>query len=280
MIIKKLSDGFHIYWTNNIVDRRKAMAARDYVWKLIKFAPVTNDTFDKLKQYAAKTGITINQMLSIKNNHIKDHIIRGYQRTTKNIDQLCAQYDKYSIVTISDNWHMPPLTLMRIIFEKKYPKLNFTKLNVASLSEYDAKQYMMAREHDAEAFFDNVKILELSQKYENDFAEKLRKHGVPFRTQEDISAEQVKERGNAYATPDILFAEPIKIHVGEKVYTVRWIDLKDMCFISGTFMDRKIREQCARYEKIWGPGAFCFHYGYVDGSRIGKTLLLGDNPAN
>lgn len=281
MIVKKLADGFHIYWKNNVLDKRAAVAARDFVWNLSRFAPLTQSDYAKMKKYADANGITVNQILSLKNTHIKDHIIRGYVRVVRNIVQLSQQYEKYGIISVSHKWHMPPVTLIRIIFEKKYPRTKFANVE-EKLSPADKKQLELARAGDAETFFDNAKILELSQKYENDFAARLRKHGIPFRTQDDLTAEQTAAGGNAYATPDILFDEPVHIHVrtgkeAERVFTVRWVDLKDMCFMSGTFMDGKIREQSAKYNKLWGNGAFCFHYGYVGDVTIPGAIALGDD---
>lgn len=77
--------------------------------------------------------------------------------------------------------------------------------------------------------------------------------------------------------PDFTFDPPIHV----KGHTVHWIDAKNMygCFEFRTFpwqSENKMQERAARYNELYGPGAYVFANGFCNGLRkyIRGALLL------
>lgn len=123
----------------------------------------------------------------------------------------------------------------------------------------------------------------------------LRGLGLEFQTQEELVEEQKAKHGRAVITPDVLLVKPITLRVTQpdrkvEEHTIRWIDAKNYLLVPAinashlhkltkdhhpsTFIEKSIREQAGRYVQEYGPGAFVFHYGFMDGIKIPGVIFL------
>jgi hypothetical protein len=94
----------------------------------------------------------------------------------------------------------------------------------------------------------------------------LKRHGIGFRTEEDL-------RGKFRKTPDALLDEPI-IFYGQKL---TWIESKAN-FGDDVELRRNLKRQLAPYTELFGEGAVVYWYGYVDGAESPPGILLWDAP--
>ena len=80
---------------------------------------------------------------------------------------------------------------------------------------------------------------------------------------------QIKERGYAYATPDFLLKNPIKIN-GKLIH---WIDAKNFFAFDHPFVLMMMNKTITKYNKYFGSGALMFGKGMVSNLKA-KALLL------
>jgi hypothetical protein len=84
------------------------------------------------------------------------------------------------------------------------------------------------------------------------------RHGVAFRTEQQLAEEQVREGGRAVCTPDLLFADPVTIN-GSPVF---WVDAKCYYLPGGcSYLRRSLDAQVKRCNDHYGPGAIIFKHG-------------------
>lgn len=152
-----------------------------------------------------------------------------------------------------------------------------------------------AIKNDSESAPHTQQVLQQSQDFENKLVKHLKDRGFVFQTQEELVEEQTAKHGRAVITPDILFAKPITLqvtHPNKKVEThqIRWIDAKNYLLVPAvdashlytldkehrrdTFIEKSIRDQADRYVREFGPGAFVFHYGFMEGINIPNVIFL------
>jgi hypothetical protein len=80
---------------------------------------------------------------------------------------------------------------------------------------------------------------------------------APFQIEDEIRAEQMATKGVVIASPDLLFAEPIR--VGGAL--VAWVDAKNFYGSGLDSMAWDIQKQVDKYADIWGPGMIVFALG-------------------
>lgn len=103
--------------------------------------------------------------------------------------------------------------------------------------------------------------------YEKIVAKKLHKLGIKFRTQDELTTDQIKKYGRAVITPDFLLDTPtnfIVTHGSHKISAeINWIDAKNYIYLGLPFSRSRLRKQAEKYVAEFGPGAFLFHYGFL-----------------
>lgn len=170
---------------------------------------------------------------------------------------------------------MPP---MYVLF--KY--MSHNGLHYKKVRENNPEEYLAvvdwANETDSNSRLHKLSNQNAGELFERSLERHLRKLGLKFRTQEDLVAEQRQmPDGRAYATPDILFDQPVEFVVGDKIYRVTWIDAKNYIYAPicsdlnrintdryrPSFIDESIVKQNDKYNKHFGPGAFVFAYGWA-----------------
>ncbi len=97
----------------------------------------------------------------------------------------------------------------------------------------------------------------------------LKINGLIFKTEVEI-----KNAGEITATPDILFDEPIILELDGTNHEIRWMDAKNYILIDVPFIIKSLHKQAAKYNTIYGLGAFVFHYGFDASIKIPGAVLL------
>ena len=80
--------------------------------------------------------------------------------------------------------------------------------------------------------------------------------------------------------PDILFKEPIILKVDGVSYTIRWFDAKNYILINIPFILASLKRQAEKYYKVFGMGAFVFHYGFDSSIKIPGVIMLDGSHIN
>ena len=231
--------------------------------------PISSKEVSTLSRYAKKNNLKLYELISLR------HIIR----TQKEIDchkTLCFHINliknKFKglvenltkspnnlklIKQFFRNIMMPFYVLLKIL----QPTDEYKKLLPAHIDYImKIKQRMVSMEHD---------IGYHAKLFEKQLASYLDKTGIPYRTEDDIRRDK-----DYRVTPDILFNEPVQIVVNNTTHMVRWMDAKNYTLVNVPFIMRSLREQAAKYNKIFGPGAFVFHYGFDTSVKIPDVLIL------
>lgn len=285
MQIERASDAIFIEWPDKQlpISVHKRLIANIRASK--NYAP-PHLVEKQLTELAKRYNVPVGLIVSLRQNYIKDYIIKNYPRMNKQMHKIAAEYNAGAdILDLSNKYDFPPLNLLRgILLYNGYSAtdiynvfagrgdLPVTVESAAKLSGRDTQQIMLAAEHDADNYFSQQEVLRRSQEYEDELVDLLRNAGIQLKTQAELVAEQTATIGRAVATPDILFVDKVYING----VSVRWIDAKDMYYYQGTFLDDKIISQAAKYYEQWGIGAFCFHWGFREGISVRGALLLSD----
>ena len=228
--------------------------------------------------------VPVEQIMAIRNVILKDKIIKNYKRMNQIIPKIVKKYESgEDIIKLSRSFDFPPMNLLRGIFlfrgmdpQRVYSvfanKTDPSKL----LSTRDLKQYWEAEQNDAESTFNQQIAARIAEENEALFVSFLTRAGISLTTQAKLVAEQMKEHGRAIATPDVLFNDEVFINGN----LIKWIDYKDYIGTNVNFLYRSNLEQVNRYEKIWGPGALCYHRSFVEGLTISSAMLLDTSAMN
>jgi len=101
----------------------------------------------------------------------------------------------------------------------------------------------------------------------------MREFGAPFSTEEETRVQQIEEKGQALATPDLLFATPIEV----QGRSVAWIDAKNFYGSSLPGMVSSIQAQVDKYATIWGSGMIVFSLGCAQSLQgdIKEAAMVG-----
>lgn len=279
---------FHITWTNKPIDvevykhiHKWVRSSTDYsqfnakkIMRLRAFVNDLNNTYG--------SDVTIECAISIRNIILKDKIIKGYSRMNSRIINISQQYKKGTeIMQLSHEHDFPPLNLLRGIFLHGGYKASEVYAVFANkedpqklLHGRDLSQYKIALSNDAESTFNIQKVAKIGADNEESFVKFFQDAGIGLKTQDELTREQIEQHGRAVVTPDILFTSRVFINNIE----VKWIDYKDYVGTTIHFLYSSNAEQANRYVTKWGPGALCYHHGFINDLKIPSTMLLDARP--
>lgn len=235
------------------------------------------------------TNITMAQAVSVRNLvSITRNIISS--RHAPNLTQYFQTYldlhDSNHVEIVrraSRIYNMPPLFILRAYAAFQFPDVAPKLILSGKVASDLAPAIAWANEHDAESIPNKAQSQREGELYERMLERHLDKAGIAYRNQADVSAEQIKASGSAYATPDILFVEPIDLRVGDRTIRINWMDAKHFMYVPlvpnrehlnrietdrymPSYIDTKLAEQAERYQRHFGPGAFVFAFGYMKSS--------------
>ena len=218
--------------------------------------------------------ISKNVIQSIKANWIKNHMITHHKNLLINSKQILKSYKNNSnVLELSERYDVSPLNIIRFVFNKLYHK-KLTKLinnpnNLNNLDEYDRQQLNIAIENDAYAIIDNSKIKDESIEFEKLVQKVLDTYSVKYKTQDELTEEQIKEYGKPINTPDFLIISDLYINDMK----INWIDAKNFYGSNISFVKEKIEVQTKKYLDKWGSGCVVFNLGFNEEIKYPNILL-------
>lgn len=229
----------------------------------------------KFKKY----NISIEQIKSIRSSFIKNKMIKKHHSLIAKSNNIVKDYDnKIGILAISEKYDGSPLNIMRVILSKTNSKEKVKKLfnNPKLLNDYDYKQFEIAKANDDFALVNQDLIQQHAEDFERQLEKILIKNKIKYKTQEDLTQEQIKSHGKAFSTPDFLIESELTINGQE----VKWIDAKNFFGSNSNFVKSKINEQTKKYINNYGKGSIVFNLGFNDGFSNPNILFLSWNSLN
>lgn len=228
-----------------------------------------------LKKKIDIPNLTDEMILSVRHQYLKHKTIVRHNILVNSIDTV---YDAYKrsrdIITVSNRYDFPPVNIFRQIFRmKKYSedKIKAVLKNPSLLkNKRDEEQLQTALQLDIVSSSDQTKSLLLSQQYEKCVEDMLIKNKINYKTQEQLTEEQIKKYGKPVNTPDFLLLDDVVIN-GKPV---KWIDAKNFYGSTYPVMKKKIDKQVQKYISKWGCGAIIFNRGFSSRLKIHNVLLL------
>ena len=274
----------HIVWKNNPIPDEVFMKIYRWVKKSTDYSPLNQRKLMKMRAFVNELNntyacdVTLDSAISIRNIVLKDKIIKGYSRMNGKIAEIAAKYASgVGILALSKEYDFPPLNLLRGIFlqmgmsaSEMYAVFANKENPKSALSGHDLAQFKLALANDAESIINIQKIAKIGADNEDTVVKFFQSLGIGLKTQEELTREQIEKHGRAVITPDILFTTPVYINGTE----VKWIDYKDYVGTTIHFLYSSNSDQAKRYHNKWGPGALCYHHGFVSGMTINSTLML------
>lgn len=222
-----------------------------------------------------KYSIDIDQIISIRSSFIKNRMIKTYFKLVAKSKKIIELYNKkYNIIELSKRFDGSPLTIIRIIFNKKY-YLNIKKIfnNPDKLLSYDREQFNLAKQNDIFALINQDSILLKSIEFEKKIEIILKKLNIVYKTQEQLAKEQIKKYGKALNTPDFLILSDLIINNN----LIKWIDAKNFYGSNINFIRDGIIKQTKKYIDQFGQGCIIFSLGYNDIYHNNNILFLSYN---
>jgi hypothetical protein len=220
-----------------------------------------------------KYNITYDIIKSIRSSYIKNKMIKRHHFLIKNTNSIIKDYKEgINILEISKKYDGSPLNIMRIILLKTNSKEKVKRLfnKPELLSENDFKQFTIAKKNDDFALVNQDEILVQSNLFEKKIENVLKKNNIDYKTQEELSNEQIKIYGKPINTPDFLLKSDLKIN-GKNI---KWIDAKNFYGSNINFVKSKINEQTKKYINNYGQGCIIFNLGFNELYLENKDILF------
>lgn len=223
------------------------------------------------KEYQVSTE----KCLSIRSAYVKEHVIRNINKIISKIDVIKEEFKSKDIIELSIKYQHPPVSLLKLIIsnhlmrKKKRKREGLPNKKQLKNILKSHEQFKLAEENDIFASTDQKECQENAERFERELEKYLKDKNVKFKTQEDLTKEQIEEHGKAINTPDFLILSKLKVNGRE----INWIDAKNF-YGANTFLVRKSRKQFKRYTNEWGHGAAIYRYGFGSKLHFKKTMLI------
>jgi hypothetical protein len=188
---------------------------------------------------------------------MKNFIIKNHYNLDKNSKLILQDYSKEGILKLSEKYNLSPMTIIRFIFDQLYHKKLKELLSNNLLSEFDKEQFHIAEENDIYVTLNQNDQSEQSILFEKLIEDFLIKNSVDYKTQDQLTNEQVIKYGKAINTPDFLITSELIINSKK----INWIDAKNFYGCNINFMVSKINKQIKKYLDSYGSGCIIFNHG-------------------
>jgi hypothetical protein len=237
------------------------------------FGKISDDELTNIQQ---KVFNKFNQLInlhiiaSIKSAYMKESIIKHHHRLNKYSVDILNNYKSTNILELSSKFNLSPMTIIRFIFDKKYKKKLKQLINNNELSSYDRLQYDIASHNDIYANLDQTDLSIESFKFEKLIETYLIANNIKYKTQEDLSREQIIQHGTAINTPDFSIESEFIINN----HKINWIDAKNFYGSNNKFIIGKIKKQIHKYIIKYGTGCIIFNHGFNSKLKFEHVIIL------
>jgi hypothetical protein len=269
-IINQISDSIEKYIIKKI--NKKAPYA---------FGPLLKSEINFIRsKVKSKYNLDIKSQIiwSIKSAYMKNYIIMTYYKLNKYKSELIDKYNrKNDILKLSKEYKLSPMTILRFILENKYnTKIKFLISDISKLDTFDKKQFDSAIKSDIYNQIEQSEQLIEAEEFEKKIEKILKNHNIKFKTQQELSIDQLKIYGKIINTPDFLIKSELIINN----HKINWIDAKNFYGSNIDFVKKKIKKQIKKYLDTYGSGCIIFKYGFNSELKFDKTLILSIESIN
>ena len=208
-------------------------------------------------------------------------IMKNAHRLKNLFKKIYKLYEKQtSIKTISKKYDLPPIPLIKSILYKRYAKdmvkSFFYNKNLNKLNEFDVEQLNFAKENDIFNKVVQTEQIENSENFELEIKKFLEINKIKFKTQEDLTNEQIEKYGRPINTPDFLILSDFYINNKK----INWIDAKNFYGANTFLIKKKTKKQTEKYIKAYGYGAIFFSLNFSEKLTFDNVLVLSFNGLN
>ena len=237
------------------------------------YGKITDNELDNInKNIFDNYKININKHIiaSIKSSYMKNVIIKNHYNLNKNSKLILYDYPNYGILYLSTKYNLSPMTIIRFIFDQLYHKKIKELLLNNKLSSFDKEQYYIAEQNDIYVTLNQNDQSEQSIIFEKQIEQFLIKNSIDYKTQDQLTQEQIIKYGKAINTPDFLITSELIINSKK----VNWIDAKNFYGCNINFIITKINKQIQKYLENYGSGCIIFNHGFNSKINFNNVLLL------
>jgi hypothetical protein len=266
----------------------------------IKTIPLSSNDEDIIKRYAVRSGhyeeigqlekantikilqsnenIIVSSELfdSIRSAHIQNKIIMRHTKLKDNTSHLYNLFKQgKKIIDLTLKYDFPPMSIIRQFLILKNSKKNVKELLKNPSKIHDEKlrnEIKIIEENRLDVFvtLDQSTTQDYAEAFEINMGSFLKQYGVKFKTQEELSQEQISKHGKAINTPDFLIESDLTIN-GKKI---NWIDAKNFYGADTWMINKSISKQTKKYVDEWGSGAIWFSLGFSEKLKINSNVYL------
>lgn len=214
---------------------------------------------------------------SIRSAFIKNKMIRNHHFLFKNIANITNDYNSHmNILELTKKNDISPLNLLRTIFKNKYNEDIITLYkNQKLLDDFDKEQLNIAIANDNYALINQDTIQNDAILFENKIQSLLEKNKIKFKTQEELTQEQIKLYGHPKSTPDFLLDKNEELYFNN--IKINWIDAKNFYGSNIDFIKDKIKKQIKKYVNNYGSGCIIFSLGYNEKLIFENCIIIDFN---
>jgi Protein of unknown function TPD sequence-motif len=229
-------------------------------------------TLDDVKRIARHEGFDEELLFVIHTHRVTRDATRRFYQVKRQMARLVHDWRRGKrAIEIAHELHFPPVLTGQILLQElKLPRKKIWGCFTDPASAPDERLKSEVRELLQEDLIYSPKGMDLQRergrKGEARLYAWLEKHGVTYRTENDL-------RGKYAKTPDALLDHPI-IFFGQKL---QWIESKAN-FGDDVELRKNLKRQLGPYTELFGEGAVVYWYGYVDGAASPPGILLWDGP--
>jgi hypothetical protein len=237
------------------------------------YGQITDSELEYLEKQVCNTyKININKHIiaSIKSGYMKNYIIKNHFNLKKNSKLILNRYPLDGVLNLSRQFNLSPMTIIRYVFDKIYHKKLKELILSKKLTNYDLEQFNLASQSDIYVTLEQVEQSDQSIKFEKLIEEFLLKNKIDYKTQEQLTEEQIIKFGKAINTPDFLITSELIINSKK----INWIDAKNFYGSNIEFIVSKIKKQIKKYLESYGSGCLIFNHGFNSELSFQDVLIL------
>lgn len=240
------------------------------------YKSLTDKQLNKINNYIdkKKLNISLEDILSIRSSYMTIKIIKDSNRLKSLINKINKLYKKgIKLSWISKKYDLSPILILKNILSSRYSKDKikdfFYGKHLDKLSEFDLEQLNFAKENDIFNKVDQTEQLNNSKNFELEIQNFLVKNKIKFKTQNELTKEQIKKYGKAINTPDFLILSDF--YINDK--KINWIDAKNFYGANTFLIKNNIQKQISKYIDEYGFGSIIFNLNFSEKLHFDNVLL-------